>query len=95
MNIGKTIRNIRKEQIGLNQKELSTELGITQSYLSQIENGNRVPSMDLIVEISKFFEVPTSILFWFSTDVKDVREEKREAFLMLKPSVDKLINSII
>ena len=40
MNIGMAIRNIRKERTPqLNQSEFAKLIGITQTYLSQIETG--------------------------------------------------------
>ena len=59
MNIGITIRNIRKERTPqLNQSEFAKLIGITQTYLSQIETGVKTPKISVLETISKEFEIP-------------------------------------
>lgn len=38
----------RRVDLGMNQEELAYKLGITQASVSQIERGERFPSMDLV-----------------------------------------------
>lgn len=49
------IKRLRKEK-HLSLLQVSGELGISESFLSQIENGKRKPSMNLLEAIAKFFE---------------------------------------
>jgi DNA-binding transcriptional regulator YdaS (Cro superfamily) len=46
------------------QKELAAKIGCAESYLSQIANGHRVPSLQLAKRISRATggEVPTDAL---------------------------------
>lgn len=67
-------------------------LGITQSYLSLIENDKREPEMKLIKKIAAFYKIPLPILLWKVIEGKDVMKSKRAAFDEMKPLVDKLIN---
>lgn len=55
--IGERIKELRKKH-KLTQKEFSTKICIKQSYLSDIENGNGMPSDMLIKLISLEFNVP-------------------------------------
>jgi len=54
MNLGQAVKEIRKHQ-GLSQEELAKEANITQTALSQIENGRR-PSVETLSRISKGFK---------------------------------------
>jgi len=93
MNIGISIRSIRKERTPqLNQMEFAKLIGITQPYLSQIEKGKKKPNISVLETISKQFEIPLPILFWLGLEEIDIAEHKREYFNFLKPTVDSMIN---
>ncbi len=75
MNIGISIRNIRKERTPkLNQSEFAKLIGITQSYLSQIETGAKTPNISVLETISKEFEIPLPIIFWLVLSEEDFAE---------------------
>ena len=93
MNLGISIKTIRKNS-GLKQYKFAKELGITQPYLSQIENNYKKPSYEVIENIAKITNTPLPILFWFGVTEKDVRKDKLRVFMMLKPTIDKLIRII-
>ena len=54
----------RREQLGISQKELADKIGISQSFLCDIEQGRSKPSIDTAIKIAqelnvadiKFFE---------------------------------------
>ena len=93
MNIGIAIRTIRKERTPqLNQSEFAKLIGITQTYLSQIETGSKTPTISVLEKISKEFEIPLPIIFWLGINEEDIAEHKREYFRFLKPTVDAMIN---
>lgn len=54
----------RREQLGISQKELAEKVGISQSFLCDIEQGRSNPSIDTAVKLAealniydiKFFE---------------------------------------
>jgi transcriptional regulator with XRE-family HTH domain len=93
MNYGKMINQLRINRMKQTQSVFAECVGITQSYLSGIENGSKKPSTDLLEKIAKHTELPMPILFWFSITEKDVPEDKKEYFNSLKPTADALINS--
>ncbi len=51
---GKNIKNLRKHK-GLRMLDISEELHITESYLGQIENGTKIPSVDISLAIVNYF----------------------------------------
>ncbi len=63
MNIGKGIKFVRIAA-DLRQAEMAERLGISQNYLSLLENNKAEPSLDLLKRISKEFGVPASFLLW-------------------------------
>lgn len=91
MNLGSVIKNIRKQK-GLTQKEFALKCGITQTYLSQIENNNKEPNMARLKEIGVQLDTPLPILFFLSLNEDDVPQEKRSAFAIVNPSVKSFIN---
>lgn len=69
----------------LSQKELAEKLGISKSYLSEIESGKKTPTLDLLDRYSKFFDVPTSSILFFSENLnEDVKTEKLRNFVSSK-----------
>ena len=44
------VRVLRRER-GLTQQELGQRSGLSRSFLSQVENGNRVPSLSSLTRI--------------------------------------------
>ena len=91
MNIGKVIKDTRKQQ-GQTQKEFATSCEITQTYLSQIENNSKEPNLATLKKISANLNIPLPILFYMSLNEEDISPEKREAFEIINPSVKSLIN---
>ena len=95
MNIGIAIKKLRKECVPkLTQAEYAKRIGITQTYLSQIERGHKKPRIEVIEKIAQEFEIPIPVIFWFSIENSDVNISKLECFKLLKPDVDQIINSI-
>ena len=94
MNIGSAIKELRLTRC-LNQGEFATRIGITQAYLSQIERGHKKPSMEVLEYMAKDLNLPLPIMFWFGVENEDIEETKKEAFEMLKPSIDAMIKSLL
>jgi transcriptional regulator with XRE-family HTH domain len=90
MQVGKNIRRLRKEQ-GLDQGELANLVGITQPYLSQLENGERDPSMSLLRKICEELDLSLPELFLLSMDEEDVQPDRREAFEELRPHLERFL----
>ena len=60
--LGKVIVQLRKKE-GISQETLALNAGIDRKYMSDIENGKRNISIDIIERLSKFFNTSISSLF--------------------------------
>lgn len=52
----------RRYQKGLTQQMLADRAGLHRSYIADIENGARNPSLQIIVQIAKALDVPPASL---------------------------------
>lgn len=68
--LGNTLKRLRGIY-GYSAKEMSELLGISSSYLSEIENGKKKVSMDLLDRYSELFGLRVSTLVRFSEDYED------------------------
>ena len=55
------LKNIRKQR-KLNQLKVAMDLNISREALSYYENGKREPSLTLLLEMSKYFNVSINYL---------------------------------
>jgi transcriptional regulator with XRE-family HTH domain len=62
MNIGETIRNYRLQK-GMSQGDIEKRTGLLRCYLSRVENGHTVPSLDTLAKIASAMEVPLAGFF--------------------------------
>ena len=58
MNYGKLIKKKRTE-LGIKQKEMAKDIGISTPYLSNIETNKKIPSKTLASKIEDFLEKKT------------------------------------
>jgi transcriptional regulator with XRE-family HTH domain len=68
--LGEALRLLRVYH-DLNQTEAATKLGISKSYLSEIENKNKIPTIALLEKYSSAFDVPVSQIMYFSETMHD------------------------
>lgn len=69
----------------LRQAEMAEKLGISKSYLSEIEKGHKKPSLDLVDKYSAVFDVPSSSILFFSENMgKSKSYEKARGFVASK-----------
>lgn len=67
MNIGKAIKMCRVQR-NLTQAELAKKVGLSDSYISLMEQGKRDPSMSTIESIADALHVPLFILVFLASD---------------------------
>ena len=60
--IGKTLQVVRIER-GLSQGDIERRTGLLRSYLSRVENGHTIPSLDTLSKIAGAMELPLSQFF--------------------------------
>lgn len=93
MNIGETIKLLRKEK-NIKQLDLAASCGISQTYLSQIEKGRKVPALDILEKISAALGLPFAVLSFLSLDSNALPENKREVYGKFQPVISGLIKEI-
>ena len=78
--IGKVLRNLRQEG-RYTQKQFADLLGISRSFLSELETGEKNPSVQLLHKISETFKIPPAILYLRAIDEDHIPEEHKEEIL--------------
>ena len=62
MNIGETIRNFRLQK-SMSQGDIEKRTGLLRCYLSRVENGHNIPSLDTLARIATVMDLPLSRFF--------------------------------
>lgn len=62
---GEALRLIRAFH-DVNQSDLAAQLGVSRSYLSEIESGKKTPSLELLKRYASHFDLSLSTLVLFS-----------------------------
>ena len=60
--------------------ELAARLGISKSYLSEIESGKKAPSVEIIERYASEFQIPASSILFFSEHLGDPSSAEARAF---------------
>ncbi|MEO0785427.1 MAG: helix-turn-helix transcriptional regulator [Pseudomonadota bacterium] len=61
----------------LKQRELAAKLGISTSHVSELEKGNRTPSLEVIQKYAAVFRIPVSSIMFFSESISDAQSGSR------------------
>ena len=69
MVIGDRLKALR-EQKNLSQGDIEKRTGLLRCYISRVENGHTVPSVDTMEKMARALEVPMYRLFTDEEDVK-------------------------
>ncbi len=85
----KRTRNI----FGYKANEMSSKLGISPSYLSEIENNKKSPSLDLLERYSKIYGIKVSSLILMSENY-DEAIKKGKGTALIRSMMIKLIESM-
>jgi transcriptional regulator with XRE-family HTH domain len=62
MNIGETIRNFRLQK-SMSQGDIEKRTGLLRCYLSRVENGHTIPSLETLAKIATAMEIPLAQFF--------------------------------
>jgi transcriptional regulator with XRE-family HTH domain len=85
--INRALRLIRVFE-GLTQAEAAGKIGISQSYVSEIERGTKVPTLDVIESYSRVFDIPASAIMLFSENLADGSSVERARTLVAGKVLD-------
>ncbi len=94
MNIGYAIKSIRR-QLGITQYDLADKCGISQTSLSQIENGIKRPSNRTIKKVCEVLDVPESVIYIIGMQDTDVPVSRKDVYDMIFPSIRNLALQIV
>ncbi len=87
MPIGLKIRQMREEK-GLTQGDIENASGLLRGYISRVENGHTVPSIETLEKFAAALDVPLYRLFWpdgdGSTELSVATSGKQEELAQTK-----------
>jgi len=73
----KRLSRLRREA-GYNQRQVASDLGISQALLSHYENGAREPKLDFVIKACDYYSVSADYILGRSSDRGSVASEIRE-----------------
>lgn len=74
--LGRALRLIRVFH-DKNQSDLVDVIGVSKSYISEIEAGKKTPSFEVLQRYSDFFKIPLSSIMFFAENVGEGRDLSR------------------
>lgn len=66
--LGEALRLIRVYH-DLKQKEAAARLGVSNSYISEIERGDKTPTLAVIEKYAQAFDMPVSSIMFFAENL--------------------------
>ncbi|HTZ75128.1 MAG TPA: helix-turn-helix transcriptional regulator [Candidatus Aquilonibacter sp.] len=75
VNIGEVIKSYRSDR-GLSQGDIERRTGLLRCYLSRVENGHTVPSLETLAKIAEAMEISLAD-FFPGTDTAQDRETRK------------------
>lgn len=76
----------------MKQNELAEKLGVSKSYISEIENGNRTPSMDVLQKYAAVFRIPVSSVMFFAENLEEAKTGKSLESKVRSAVASKIVN---
>ncbi len=58
-----------REQRGFSQGQIEKRTGLLRCYISRVENGHTVPSIDTVEKLARALEVPLYQIFWDGEEI--------------------------
>ena len=84
-----------RTHLNMSQQTLSRKTGLSQTSISQIENGVKNPSERTVKRICKVLRIPDAVLYILGVDEDDIPAERKEMFERLFPQIKELAIQII
>ncbi len=95
--VSKRIYELRNKK-NISGRKLSLELGLSNSYITQIENGQRMPSLENLSKICDYFGISLAEFFCNNLATANITKEQKEllkAINKLSPCQISAIKSVI
>jgi len=90
--LGETLKRTRNIY-GMTASQMSKRLGISASYLSEIENGKKQPSVELLQKYADIYGIKLSSLILLSESI-DEAKEKKDGTAFIRQLMLNLINGM-
>jgi transcriptional regulator with XRE-family HTH domain len=94
MQFGNSIKSIRTRS-NISQSALALKCGISQTTLSQIEKGRKIPGQRTIKKLCNTLEIPESVIYMLAMEEADFPECKARTFRLIYPSILNLALQIV
>lgn len=75
----RALRTIRQYH-RLSQAEMAAQIGISRSYLNEIERDKKEPSLEILKRYAAQFDLPLSSLMLFAEQTQDSHYDKARVF---------------
>ena len=85
MNLEKTgsmLKDLRKEK-GMTQEQLGEKFGVSRRTVSRWETGSNMPDLDVLIELSDFYEVDLREILSGERKSEKMNEEMKETVLQV------------
>lgn len=90
LNFGKYVKIIRGN---ISQKDFASHIGIAQNHLSNLENGNREPTIPILIMLAEKKGVDISYWFHRRRTGYSAPKHRRSKYLMTRPTLLSLFQS--
>lgn len=88
--LGGVLRMLRREG-NYTQADFAKLFGISRSFLSEIENGEKNPSVQLLQKISRKLQIPLAVIYLKAIGEDDIPYvNKEEIIAEIRPSIKKI-----
>jgi transcriptional regulator with XRE-family HTH domain len=67
---GEKLRTLRNRQ-GLSLRELGNRLDVSHTFVAQMEKGKKIPNVEMILKISRIFDISTDVLIKDELELED------------------------
>ncbi len=80
--IGELLQTLRKEK-GLTQEQLAEKLNVARRTVSRWETGSNLPDLDILIELSDFYDIGLRDLLAGERKSENMNEELRETVMQV------------
>lgn len=80
INIGENIRKIRQDR-GMKQDEFAKKADISRSYLGDLENNRKSPSLDTLQKLANNMDISLSYLLTGKKTIRDFNKDEQESYV--------------
>lgn len=92
--LGKRIA-VRRRQLGFKQNQIAEMLGISNNYLSNIENGRSIPSLEVFSKLCEVLQVTPDFLLLGNIKANNIQKNIKDLLLLCSDDTLNLAKEIL